>query len=166
MPNPTNKIELLAKMQRGHAAFEALLAPLSAAQLTEPDVSGDWSIKDILVHLATWQERAAQSLEAARRGEQPQLTPTIKNDEEMNRFNDTTFAANHSRPLAEVQQDFRTSYQRLLAATEMLSETDLFEQGRFSWMKGNVLWAVVEGDTFGHYNEHQPVIEAWLKQGA
>ncbi|GHO61289.1 hypothetical protein KSC_001810 [Ktedonobacter sp. SOSP1-52] len=40
-------------MERGYTAFEAFLAPLSEAQLTESGVSGDWSLKDILVHLAT-----------------------------------------------------------------------------------------------------------------
>lgn len=162
MSTPTNKAELLEMMERGYTAFEALLAPLSEAQLTESGVSGDWSLKDILVHLATWQGRAAQILEAAQRNEQPQLTPSIKTDEEMDQFNNTTFAANRSRPLAEVKQDFHASYQQLLAATEALGEVDLFDPGRFAWMKGNALWTTAEGDTFGHYDEHKPAIEAWL----
>lgn len=164
MADPTTKAELLEMMQHGYTTFEALLAPLSAAQLTEPGVSGDWSIKDILVHLATWQGRAAQILEAAGRNEKAQLDPPVSNDEEMNRFNDATFAANRSRPLAQAQQDFRTSYQRLRAATEALSEEDLFEQDRFAWLKGRAPWTVAEGDTFGHYDEHRTVIEAWLQR--
>ena len=162
MSTPTNKAEVLEMMERGYTAFEALLAPLSEVQLTEPGVSGDWSLKDILVHIATWQGRAAQILEAAQRNEQPQLTPPIKTEEEMDQFNNATFAANRSRPLAEVKQDFHTSYQQLLAATRALDEADLLDPGRFAWMKGNALWKTVEGDSFGHYDEHRPAIEAWL----
>ncbi|HEX4204626.1 MAG TPA: DinB family protein [Ktedonobacteraceae bacterium] len=162
MSTPTNKAELLEMMEHSYTAFEALLAPLSEAQLTESGVSGDWSLKDILAHLATWQGRAAQIFEAAQHNQQPQLTPSIKTDEEIDQFNNTTFAANRSRPLAEVKQDFHASYQQLLAATEALGEGDLFDPGRFAWMEGNALWTTAEGDTFGHYNEHKPAIEAWL----
>ncbi|EFH84799.1 ClbS/DfsB family four-helix bundle protein [Ktedonobacter racemifer] len=162
MSPPTNKAELLEMMECGYTAFEAFLAPLSEAQLTESGVSGDWSLKDILVHLATWQGRAAQILEAAQRNEQPQLTPSIKTDEEVDQFNHATFAANRSRPPVEVKQDFHASYQQILAATEALSEEDLFDPGHFAWMKGNALWTVAKGDTFGHYDEHKPTIEAWL----
>ena len=162
MSEPTNKTELLQTMQSGYAAFEALLAPLSEAQLIAPNVHGEWSIKDVLVHLATWQGRASEILEAAQRNEQPQLNPSIKTDEEMNRFNDAVFAANRSYPLVEARQDFRVSYQRLHAAVEALSEEALFDPRRFAWTKEQPLWRTVEGDTFGHYEEHAPVIEKWL----
>jgi hypothetical protein len=162
MADPTDKTELLETMQSSYAAFEALLAPLSETQLTAPDVSGEWSIKDILVHLATWQGRAAEILEAAQRNEQPQLNPPIKTDEEMDRFNDATFAANCSRPLVEVKQNFHVSYQRLQAAVEALSENALFDPQHFAWTKEQPLWRTAEGDTFGHYQEHAPIIEAWL----
>lgn len=162
MADPTNKAELLQEMQSSFAAFECLLAPLSEAQLTEPDVHGEWSIKDVLVHLATWQGRAAAILEAAQRDVQPQLDPPIKTDEEMNRFNDTVFATNRSYPLASARQDFRASYQRLQTAVEALSEEQLFDSQRFAWTKSQPLWRTAEGDTFGHYAEHVPVIEKWL----
>ncbi|MGH2507926.1 MAG: ClbS/DfsB family four-helix bundle protein [Ktedonobacteraceae bacterium] len=161
MTDPTTKAELLEMMQQSQTAFEALLAPLNATQMTTP-VSGDWSIKDVLVHFITWQGRAVQTLEAAQRNEQPQLHPVIKTDEEMHHFNDATYVAHRSRPLAEVQQDFRTSYQRLLASIEALREEDLFEPGRFAWHNGKALWSIAEEDTRGHYNEHALVIEAWL----
>lgn len=165
MAGPTTKAELLEMMQRSYTDFEALLAPLSAAQLTAPGVSGDWSIKDILVHLAAWQERAASIVEAAGRNERVQLDPPVSNDEEMNRFNDATFAANRSRPLAQAQQDFRTSYQRLHAATEALNEEDLFNSTRFAWRNGHALWETVKDNTYGHYDEHRTVIVAWLQRG-
>jgi hypothetical protein len=162
MAEPTNKAELLREMQSGYAAFEQLLAPLSGEQLTTPGVNGDWSIKDILVHLATWQARAAHSVESLTRGEQPRHDPPIENDEEMNRFNDATFAAKRSLPLEQVWHDFRASYQRLLAAVEASSEVDLFDPQRFAWTDGSPLWQNIAGNSFGHYEEHVPTITEWL----
>jgi hypothetical protein len=162
MSDPTNKAELLTRLDDGHAAFEALLAPLSEAQLTASGVNGDWSIKDILVHLTTWQGRASQRFVAAQSGEQPQLDPPIQTEEEMNAFNDRTFAANQSRLLNEVQRDFHATYQRFRANIAALSDKDLFETDRFPWMQGSPLWQLAEGDGYGHYREHGPVIVAWL----
>lgn len=163
MADPTNKAELLATMQGGYAAFEALLAPLSEKQLTTPGVNGDWTIKDILVHLATWQRRMALRLEAlARNDETNPNQPPIKTDEEMNRFNDETFAANQARPLNLVWSDFRSAYQRLLESTRAMNESDLFDKQRYTWLEGSALWENIAGNSFAHYEEHTPMIEAWL----
>lgn len=161
MAEPTTKAELLTMMQEGYTAFEALLNPLSAEQLTTAGASEDWSLKDILAHLATWQGRAAQVLEALQRGEQPQLHPVIKTDEEMHHFNNATVAANRSRPLAAIQHEFRSTYQRIYASAEAFSEDELFDPKRLAW-DGQALWTIAEGDTSGHYSQHVPTIEAWV----
>ena len=161
---PTNKAELLARLEEGYAALERLLAPLNEEALTRPGVENEWSIKDILVHLTTWQGRSSSILEAAQCGKVPRPDPPIHNDEEMNAFNDGVFAANRSRPLAEVRRDFQAMYQRFHASVAALSENDLFEEARFSWMDGRPLWHNVAGNGFGHYQEHEPFIAALLAQ--
>jgi hypothetical protein len=167
MADPTTKAELLDTMQRGYTAFEALLVPLSAEQLTTPGVNDEWSIKDNLAHIATWQGRMAERLEAIARGEdEAKLEPTITTEEEMHQFNAATFTANRSRPLDEVRANFRASYQRMLAATGVLSESVLFEPGRFAWMKGDPLWKNIGGNSFWHYDEHTAIIEQWLARQA
>ncbi len=163
MSDPTNKAELLTEMRNGYANFETLLDRLSEAQLTTPGVNGEWSVKDILIHLASWQQRMSQRMQAiARGGDGLRLKPDITNEEEMNAFNDTTFAANRSRPLHEVCEEFRATYQQLLADVEAADERDLFDPQRFAWLQGASLWQNVAGNSFAHYKEHIPMIEAWL----
>ncbi|SRR5258708_2982314 len=162
MADPTNKTELLETVQSSYAAFEALLAPLSETQLTAPGVNGDWSIKDVLVHITTWQGRMSERLEGLARNEAVEPEPVINNEEEMNAFNDATFAANRSRPLAEVLADFRASVQRLQTSVMLVNESDLFDPGRFARLEGEPLWKNVGGNSFWHYEEHAPMIEAWL----
>lgn len=158
---PGNKAELLARMSTGYAAFEALLAPLSADQLCVPGVNGEWTIKDMLVHLTVWQTRVSLRMEAAARHEEAQFEP-IDTEEKMNAFNDATFAANRERPLAEVQEEFRASVQRLDANVAAADESDLFEAGRLAWLRGGKLWENVAGNSYEHYKEHAPMIEGWL----
>ncbi|HEX7735299.1 MAG TPA: ClbS/DfsB family four-helix bundle protein [Ktedonobacteraceae bacterium] len=158
---PGNKAELLDLMRTGYTAFEALLAPLSAEQLCAPGVNGEWTIKDILVHLTVWQTRVSLRMEAAACHEEAQLAP-IETEEQMNIFNDATFADNRARTLAEVQAEFRAAVQRLDANVAAADESDLFEAGRFPWLPGGKLWESIAGNSFGHYEEHVPMITGWL----
>ncbi len=161
MADPTSKAALLDRMQESYTAFEALLAPLNTEQLCTPGVNGEWSIKDILVHLTVWQKRVSTWLEALTRHQESPLDP-IDDDKKMNAFNDATFAANRARPLSEVQADFRATVQRLEEQTRRTEQDDLFTPGRFAWFGGEPLWKNIAGNTFEHYEEHAPVIQVWL----
>ena len=161
MTMPTTKIELLNTMQESYRAFEALLAPLTPQLLTTPGVNGDWSIKDILVHIAAWQERTSRQLRARATGQPDPLLP-IENEAQMDAFNEETFQANRQRPLAEVQTELRTAVQNLQASVEAVSEEELF----LARANREPLWQVVAGNSFEHYDEHMDMITAWLQQRA
>jgi hypothetical protein len=161
MSVPTTKTELLAIMQKSHAAFEARLAPFSAAQLTTPFMDNGWSIRDMLVHITTWQQRGVIRLEAVRLNQEPN-TPLIRTAEESDRFTREQLLANRERTPAEVWEAFRSAYRQLLAGVEALDEEVLFERGRFAWMDGDALWACPLLYTEEHYTEHTLDIERFL----
>ena len=50
------KAEFLDRLRSGRAEWDALIAQIDEAQMTEPGVVGDWSVKDIIAHV-TWSER-------------------------------------------------------------------------------------------------------------
>lgn len=54
MSETIEKAALLDNIQEGYKEFEALLAPLSEEQMTVPGVSGRWSVKDTIAHIAAW----------------------------------------------------------------------------------------------------------------
>lgn len=47
-----DKTSLLNTIQAEYAQFESLIAPLTEAQLCTPPLDGEWSIKDIMAHIA------------------------------------------------------------------------------------------------------------------
>ena len=65
MGEPHNKSQLLATMRRERAQWNALLAEVGEAQMTEPGVAGAWSVKDIIAHI-TWYERESFGILQAR----------------------------------------------------------------------------------------------------
>jgi hypothetical protein len=156
-----DKATLLDKIRTRQAEFEALLATLNASQLTTPGVNGDWSIKDILAHLVSWQKRTLAYLDAAARQGKPDIEG-ISSDAEMDNLNARFYAGNKSRPLADVMTDFKNTYAQVVAAVEALSADDLIEPNRFTWLNGDPLWEQVAGNTYEHIDEHIGSIQAWL----
>jgi len=56
------KQQLLDRLENAWADLQASFAGLSEAQMTQPGVTGDWSVKDILAHVTTWEEEALRML--------------------------------------------------------------------------------------------------------
>src|SRR5664279_5434136 len=70
-------------------------------------------------------------------------------------FNAAAFAEYHDQSLDEVRRFERQSFQLLLDQAEKAPEADLFDPQRFAWLKGATLGAWIEGNSYGHYEEHQ-----------
>ena len=163
MEEQISRDKLLEEMRTKYAELEGMLEPLDETQMTTPGVYGEWSIKDVLAHLVSWQQRTLDRLYAAARNEEPTIPP-ISTDEEMNRLNEHFYQENKSRPLAEVLANFRSSHLQMLEAVQALSDESLADPQRFAWLKGDALWQLVAGNTYDHISEHIEPIRVWLSR--
>ena len=57
---PISKKQLLAEMQSEQAAWLALLDEIGEENMTQPEVAGGWSIKDIVAHITGWRRRTVK----------------------------------------------------------------------------------------------------------
>ena len=71
MPKPTTKNQILEAAQTERAALEELLATLTFEQMTQPNVIGEWAIKDVLAHLIEWEQMVVEWYETGVKGEVP-----------------------------------------------------------------------------------------------
>ena len=143
-----NKTELLANMRSGRAQLVASLAPLSDEQLLAPVLHGNWSVKDLIAHFGFWERRIVTLYGQLSRGEEPAADPAL--DE----LNAQAYAANRDKTLQAVRREEREAYAQLLALTEHASENDLFGLQRFAWTNGQPFAGWIEGNTYGHYEQH------------
>ena len=161
MAEQTDKTRILDEMRAKYAALEEILTPLDETLMTTAGVNGNWSIKDIMAHIASWHQRLLAWLRAASRNEDPAISGP-DSDEEMDRLNEQFYEENKSRSLDDVLADFHTSYLQILDMVQTLDNEDLANPHRFAWTKGNPLWYSVAGDTYEHYLEHSQLIKVWL----
>jgi len=162
---PISKKQLLAEMQSEQAAWLALLDEIGEENMTQPEVAGGWSIKDIVAHITGWRRRTVLRFRAA-------LDPTVDmtpywpaeldEDDEVDQINAWIYKANRDRPLADVLNDSREVFQQLVAEVSALSDEQLNDPQRFPWLEGERLTGAF---IFGHFHEeHEPDMRAWLSR--
>lgn len=158
-----SKKQLLAEMQSEQAAWLTLLDEIGEENMTQPEVAGGWSIKDIVAHITGWRRRTVLRFRAA-------LDPTVDmtpywpaeldEDDEVDEINAWIYEANQDRPLADVLNDSREVFQQLVAEVSALSDEQLNDPQRFPWLEGERLTGAF---IFGHFHEeHESDMRAWL----
>ena len=166
MGTTLSKTQLLTELRTEQAAWEALLDEIGEAHMTQPEVAGGWSIKDIVAHLTGWRRRTVLRFQAA-------LDPTIDmtppwpaelgeldEDDDVDEINAWIYKTNRDRPLASVLNDSREVFQQLVTEVLALSDEQLNDPQRFPWLEGERLTGAL---IFGHFHEeHEPDMRAWL----
>ena len=125
MGTSLSKTQLLAELRHEQASWEALLDEIGEAHMTQPEVAGGWSIKDIVAHLTGWRRRSVRRFQALLHHE-PDFSPPwpteLQEDDEINAW---IYEANRDRPLAEVLSDSREAFQQLVETLDAFSEDEL-----------------------------------------
>lgn len=146
-PQQQTRDELLRRSREEHAKLEEILAPLSDEELTRPGVTGEWSVKDHLVHLTWWEQRVIRVLAGA----PDPITAIPGEDKRSDIVNGHIFVTNRDRPLAEVGAAFDSSYQEMLRLIEMAPDDVLAKY--YGWIDGNAA---------SHYDEHVRMLQMWV----
>jgi hypothetical protein len=155
------KNKLIQKIEGARTNFESTLGTLDRAQMTQPGVVGNWSVKDIVAHLTAWERLMVVWLADYPRGV-PVERPT--GDAEFDELNERIYLENKDKPLEEVLREFETAHEMTLQALHGTPEEVLFDTGRYSYRGGLPLWQMVAGNTWWHYSEHGEEIGNWLAE--
>jgi len=155
-----NKKELLAALEGSHNRVLEAIEDLTPQQMLEPGVVGDWSIKDILAHLARWEAELVKLLWQAHQGIKPSSVHTdqISVDEVNARWQ----LEDRDRPLERILNDFNGVRQQTIRRLDYFTDQDLNTIERYRWLEGRALWEWIATDSFDHDLEHLVQINAWL----
>lgn len=153
---------LLIELRKEQAAWEALLDEIGEAHMTQPEVAGGWSIKDIVAHLTGWRRRSVRRFQALLHHEpdfSPPWPPELREDDEINAW---MYEANRNRPLADVLSDSREVFQQLVETLDAISRDELQDLRRILGLEEDQ----VSGSMFfAHFHqEHEPDMRAWLEK--
>jgi hypothetical protein len=146
---------LLQRLDAAWTAFQESYAGMPDAQLMEPGVMGEWSIKDILAHVSIWEEEALTHLPVVIAGGTPPRYATYGG---IDAFNARMVEQRRSLSLSDVRCQLNETHRRLIAfiqsapADQFSSETRARRRLRL--------------DTYGHYPLHTAAIREWRERQA
>jgi hypothetical protein len=149
-----NRDQLLKKIDTPWAALRASYAWLSEAQLTQPGVTGDWSVIDILAHVMAWENEALLHLPHILEGKRPPKYSDRYGG--IDAFNDLKVRESRALPPAEVLARVDATHGQLLAYLESAPAEQLATETRFRRR--------IRLDTYSHYPIHTQAILAWREQ--
>ncbi|MBI5667486.1 MAG: maleylpyruvate isomerase N-terminal domain-containing protein [Chloroflexi bacterium] len=163
---------LLDKMQNGWDEFQAYLKTLTPEQMTVPTDAQGWTVKDHIAHLALWEDGIAALLTGQSRREQMGLDEAAWNSGDFDIQNAAMQRQHRDKPLDEVLAMFEAAHRRMVEAVQSLTDDDL--KRPYAYYEGKpaaddsldnaIIWSIV-GNSYGHYEEHQPWIDA-IARGA
>jgi len=142
--------QLLNKLDKAWTEFTESYAGLSHAQLAAPGVTGDWSVKDILAHVTTWEEEALQYLPLIVTGGTPPRYATYGG---LDAFNAQRTEQKRSLALVEVLRQLDAIHAQLRDYVESVPEEQFTRETRFRHR--------LRLDTYSHYPLHVRMIREW-----
>jgi hypothetical protein len=148
-----NRQQLLARMESAWAALQAAYAGLAESRMLTPGVAGEWSVKDMLAHVSTWEDEALKYLPLIAEGGTPPRYASVGG---LDAFNAKTAEAKRAMSLAEVLRQLRETHETLLAYLERVPEEYIATETRFRHR--------LRLDTYSHYALHTRMIREWRQQ--
>jgi hypothetical protein len=146
--------QLFKRLEKSWTAFHESYAGLSESRLLEPGVSGDWSVRDILAHVTTWEEEALKYLPLLLAGGKPPRYSVEYGG--IDAFNALMTERKKNLSLSDVRKQQDDTHQRLIAFLQTAPEDQLLIETRFRRR--------LRLDTYSHYPKHAAAIWKWRER--
>src|SRR6266851_5464996 len=149
-----DKQQFLTKLDLAWTGLEASCAGLSEAQLAEPGVTGDWSVKDVLAHVSTWEGEALKYLPLILAGGRPPRYSTQYGG--IDAFNAQIMEQKRGLSAAEVRAQLDETHRRLRDFVLSAPDETFTQETRFRHR--------LRLETYSHYALHAGLIRDWRRR--
>jgi Mycothiol maleylpyruvate isomerase N-terminal domain len=150
---------LLAELDAAHEDFLDALGVIDADLVTVPGVMEDWSVRDLVVHVAAWSEHGAAALELATSGRGAEFGYSKAQTDAMNER--ILAEGRTTSPAAALTREERA----FAAFRERVAELPL-EAYTTVLGNGDTIEEVIRYDGPDHYAEHTAHLRAWFADDA
>ena len=162
------KEHMLMALKEQLNSWEELLDRLGNNQIHALLTPSNWSTKDAISHLRAWQQRSIARLEAALTDREPvfpKWLPELDPDSESStdKTNAWIYDVYRDEPWSTVRQNWRDGFLRFLELGERISERDMMDESRYTWLGGVPLALILIG-LYDHHQEHIDILRIWLKE--
>lgn len=151
-----DKQRFLKKLDQAWAALEMSYAGMPDSQLAEPGVTGDWSVKDVLGHVTTWEVEALKYLPLILAGGRPPRYSTQYGG--IDAFNARITEQKRGLSVSDIRRQLVETHRRLQDFIQSAPEEQFTRETPFRHR--------LRLETYGHYTLHAGMIQAWRVRSA
>jgi hypothetical protein len=129
MPPPRTKATIIARLETERRRLVQNLTDLTSTDLCTPGAVGEWTLKDLLAHLADWESRMPDWVDASRRGE---TTVTPEPDltwKQLDEFNRRVYERHRERSLEDVLAYFHRMHEEFMEMVRAMPEEEMLTPG-------------------------------------
>lgn len=162
--------EALATLEDGQAQVEVLVAQLSDEEAARPATmgGGDWSAKDLMGHIARWNEIAIEALGSWREGERPGIEDAWGDG--VDKLNAENYERSKADSPEQARSRLRRSHDALVGAIRDMDNAEWhskapYQTERRSWL-GMMLGSITGAPkrAYGHAFAHLPDLEKYASE--
>jgi hypothetical protein len=162
-----SRAEAIELLEKGAKQMNDLLAKLSDDDMEGSATigDGDWSVKDLMGHIAWWEEIALESLADWRNG----VKPWIDDAASVDAVNARNVTETRKQTLEEVRQRARLMHRNLIGAIRGISDEEWDQLSPYPTDKPRTLCAALGGilaapdEPFRHAFAHLPDLEKYAE---
>ena len=144
--------QLLRRIEHEWGSFLAAFEGLPDDMLLKPGTLGEWSIRDVIAHITTWEEEALKALPSVLAGKS---TIRYVRYGGIDAFNAMALENRRHMSLSEVREALIATHKSLIDFLSTVPESAYVTESRFR--------RKLRLDTYHHYREHAGQIEAWRR---
>jgi hypothetical protein len=156
MTSVESQIEAL---RQEYQQWQVLLEKLSEEDAVHPRIDLEWSIKDNLVHLTSWQQVTLARLNAAHQGGLPEYPfwfpgADLETEAELANVNQLIHGSRKDQPWMSVYHEWQNRFQSVLEISGLIPVDDFMTIGKYPWLSDYPLLEVIKGSC-EHHREHR-----------
>lgn len=145
------KEQVINKLKSSWKDLLESISGLSKAQMLQPGVTGEWSVKNILAHVTTWEEECLKHLPVILEGRRTERYSVQYGG--IDSFNALMSEQKSSLSLDEVLDQLANTHQTLIEFVESQPDDLFLSETRFRKR--------LRLDTYSHYPIHTHAIRLW-----
>jgi hypothetical protein len=159
-PTEADKQDLVARLAGARNQLLSLVRTMPAQRLETPGAVGDWSVKDVIGHIASWEDRLLTLAQMVLNGHAAKIE-WIGSDEELQAWNHKQYLRKQAWTWDETIRDLALMREEVLWNIGWSAPEQLFQQHVLAVSAvsaAGLLEGIVE-----HDQEHGAQLRAWIE---
>jgi hypothetical protein len=153
-------VAIKRELKRERAAFMAVFAGLSEAEIQDKTAIGTWSVKDMVGHVADWEMLMLLAGQHIYDPSHPPVSP-VDDGNFTDDLNETMARNRANQSWAEISQALHNTQEAVDAFVGRLTSGDWKLRGPYPWPNDQGTLAELIYHISSHYTDHIPAVKEW-----